>query len=145
MIMSNAVYYEHKVQYYETDQMGVAHHSNYIRWFEEARICFFDNCGLGYKESEKAGLISPVLSVEAQYKNMSYFQDVVVVKVTLTEYKGVRFALQYEITDKETGELRCTGKTTHCFIDPNGKVVALKKVSPERYEIFMRLLEENNG
>jgi acyl-CoA thioester hydrolase len=28
--------YVHKVQYYETDQMGVVHHSNYIRWFEEA-------------------------------------------------------------------------------------------------------------
>ena len=30
--------YEHIVQYYETDQMKVVHHSNYIRWFEEARI-----------------------------------------------------------------------------------------------------------
>ena len=27
--------YNHKAQYYETDQMGIIHHSNYLRWFEE--------------------------------------------------------------------------------------------------------------
>ena len=29
--------YMHEVQYYETDAMQIVHHSNYIRWFEEAR------------------------------------------------------------------------------------------------------------
>jgi acyl-CoA thioester hydrolase len=40
--------YPHKVQYYETDQMGVVHHSNYIRWFEEARSDFHDQIGISY-------------------------------------------------------------------------------------------------
>ena len=40
----------HKVQYYETDQMGVAHHSNYIRWFEEARVDWMDQLGLRYAD-----------------------------------------------------------------------------------------------
>lgn len=51
--------YEHKTQYYETDQMGIIHHSNYIRWFEEARIDFMDHCGFSYAQMEKDGLISP--------------------------------------------------------------------------------------
>ena len=34
--------YEHKVQYYETDKMGIVHHSNYIRWMEESRIAYPD-------------------------------------------------------------------------------------------------------
>ncbi len=34
--------YIHRVQYYETDQMAVVHHSNYIRWMEEARVEFLD-------------------------------------------------------------------------------------------------------
>ena len=53
--------YEHKTQYYETDQMGIIHHSNYIRWFEEARVDFMDRCGFSYAQMEKDGLISPVL------------------------------------------------------------------------------------
>lgn len=143
--MSTPICYEHVVQYYETDQMGIAHHSNYIRWFEEARIHFFDEIGLGYKESEKMGIISPVLSVEANYKNMSYFQDTVVIKVWLTEYSGVRLSLRYEINDKATGELRCTGKSKHCFINPEGRVISLKKVAPDRYERLMSILEEKDG
>ena len=137
--------YEHRVQYYETDQMGIAHHSNYIRWFEEARINFFDEIGLGYKESEAKGIISPVLSVEANYKNMSYFHDVVVIKVRLTDYSGVRLTLKYEITDKATGQLRCTGKSRHCFINPEGKVISLKKADPEGYAKLMSMVEEDNG
>jgi len=140
--MSREVCYEHTVQYYETDQMGIAHHSNYIRWFEEGRIHFFDEVGLGYKESEKMGIISPVLSVEANYKNMSYFQDVVVIKVSLTEYTGVKLSLKYEVTDKATGQLRCTGKSKHCFINPEGRVISLKKVAPDRYEKLMSMVGE---
>ena len=48
---------EHLVQYYETDQMGVTHHSNYIRWFEEARTKLFEEIGLGYKGMEEISSI----------------------------------------------------------------------------------------
>ena len=143
--MSEAISYEHVVQYYETDQMGIAHHSNYIRWFEEARIHFFFFFFLGYKESEKMGIISPVLAVEANYKNMSYFQDTVVISVRLTDYSGVRLSLSYEVTDKATGQLRCTGKSKHCFINPEGKVISLKKVAPDRYNTLIKMLEDDNG
>ena len=37
--------YIHQAQYYETDQMGIIHHSNYIRWMEEARIAYMDELG----------------------------------------------------------------------------------------------------
>ena len=73
---------------------------------------------------------------------MSYFQDVVVIKVSLVEYSGVRLSLKYEITDKETGELRCTGKSKHCFINPEGRVISLKKVAPEGYNKLMEMVGE---
>ena len=46
------VYYEHVVQYYETDRMDCVHHSNYIRWFEEARTYLMDQGGFGYAQME---------------------------------------------------------------------------------------------
>ena len=55
--------YIRKVQYYETDQMGFVHHSNYIRWFEEARCDFMEQMGMGYGEMEMAGFICAVLYV----------------------------------------------------------------------------------
>ena len=69
--------YIHKVQYYETDKMGITHHSNYIRWMEEARVDFFDKVGYNYKKLEDEGIISPVIGVECNYKISTRFEDYV--------------------------------------------------------------------
>ena len=53
--------YQHKVQYYETDQMGMVHHSNYIRWFEEARVDYLEQIGLPYHMIEAGGILSPAV------------------------------------------------------------------------------------
>ena len=51
--------WQHKVQYYETDIMQIVHHSNYIRWFEEARIYLMDEIGFSYFQMEDEGIIVP--------------------------------------------------------------------------------------
>ncbi len=62
--------YKHKAQYYATDTMKIVHHSNYIRWMEEARVDMLEQMGLGYDVMEQAGVLSPVVSVECEYKKM---------------------------------------------------------------------------
>jgi acyl-CoA thioester hydrolase len=47
--------------------MGFTHHSNYIRWMEEARIDFFDQLGWSYQKFEDEGIISPVTAIECKY------------------------------------------------------------------------------
>lgn len=131
--------YEHKAQYYETDQMGIVHHSNYIRWFEEARVDLMDQAGLGYKKMEEAGIISPVLSVEAEYKSMVHFGDVVAIEASLEEYNGIRMTVSYLVKDKDSGEIRCKGRTRHCFLDREEKPVYLKKSDPVFHDLFERL------
>ena len=66
--MDEKFYYERIPHYYETDQMGIIHHSNYIRWFEEARIQLLENYNLDYKTLEQLGILIPVLQVSCQYK-----------------------------------------------------------------------------
>jgi len=123
--------YEHECKYYETDQMGVVHHSNYIRFMEEARIDFLDQIGFPMDVIEAGGVVSPVVGVNCQYKNMSYFKDVLCIKVFIKEYSGVRFSIGYEMSDKKTGQLRAVGESSHCFITKEGKIVMLRKVMPE--------------
>ena len=130
--------YEHVVQYYETDQMKVVHHSNYIRWFEEARIDIFEQIGLGYKAMEENGIISPVVGVQAKYKTMARFYDTVVINLRFVKYTGIRLYIEYTITDKTTGEVRCTGESEHCFIDTEGKIISIKRSYPE----ISKVLEE---
>lgn len=133
--------YLHKVQYYETDQMAIVHHSNYIRWFEEARVDCMDQIGYGYKRMEAEGIISPVVSVQAEYKSMTRFGDVLRIEVKVLEFNGVKLHLGYHIYDNETGELRCQGESQHCFIDPEGKLLSVKRANPAFYQCMKSYTE----
>ncbi|MBP3603167.1 MAG: acyl-CoA thioesterase [Lachnospiraceae bacterium] len=133
--------YEHKAQYYETDQMGIVHHSNYIRWFESARIDFMSQIGVSYRGMEEEGIISPVLSVSCEYKSMVHFDDEVLVTPKVKTYNGVKLSLCYTITDKVTGEVRTTGESSHCFLNKEGHPVSLKKAAPHFHMLFEECLK----
>ena len=134
--------YYRKAQYHETDQMGIIHHSNYLRWFESARIQFLKEIGIDYRKCEEMGIISPVMEVTCTYKSMVHFEDVVQVYTRFTDYTGVKFYVTYEVRDKKTGELRTTGKSKHCFTDRNGKPISLKRMYPELHERLVQAMDE---
>lgn len=129
--------YEYKARYYETDKMGIIHHSNYIRWYEDARIYFMEKLGISYKKMEEKGIVSPVLSVSSEYKNMVYFDDVVSIYVKIKKYNGIRLELDYVIKNKSTDEIVNTGSSNHCFLF-NNKIINLKKNAPEFHEMLLK-------
>ncbi|MDO4555413.1 MAG: acyl-CoA thioesterase [Lachnospiraceae bacterium] len=143
--------YEHKAQYYETDQMKVVHHSNYIRWFEEARTDFMGQIGLPYRQMEEKGIIVPVLSVKCDYKSMTRFEEVVEVYTYVKKFNGIRMEFSYEIRDKKTGEVRVTGESGHCFLDPDYHLLSIKKKFPDYFKVYKSyegktdLYEEGKG
>ena len=128
--------FERKANYYETDQMGIVHHSNYIRWFEEARIALMEHLGLPYDAMEKAGVLIPVLGVSAEYKSPVHFNETLVLELRIVNYTGVRFEVEYTGRSKETGQLCCTGTTKHCFTAPDLKPVRLQRAAPDWHRIF---------
>lgn len=134
--------YRHKVQYYETDTMKIVHHSNYVRWMEEARVDMLEQMGIGYDVMERSGILSPVLSVSCEYKSMTRFPETVIVSVRLARYTGVRFDLEYEIRDEKTDALRTICKSSHCFIDESGKPISLRRKFPDWDKTFLAYAEE---
>lgn len=136
--------YEHRVQYYETDQMGIVHHSNYIRWFEEARTFILEEMGFGYKKMEECGVLSPVLSVNAEFKTMTHYADIVLIQTRVVSYNGIKLQLSYTITDKETDEVRCTGESRQCFLTGEGRLLSLKRSFPEIHRLFEEMAEMSN-
>lgn len=125
--------YIHKVKYYETDKMGITHHSNYIRWMEEARVDFLDQIGFGYAKLEHDGIISPVIGVECEYKKSTTFDDEVCIRPEIESFNGIKLVILYTMTDPSTGELILKGKSRHCFLNKEGKPLFLKKEFPEFY------------
>ncbi len=132
--------YIRKVNYYETDKMGVTHHSNYIRWMEEARIDLLEQVGYTYDRLEKEGVCSPVIGVECEYKMPTTFSDEIEIKVEMEEYTGVRMVIKYTMTNSATGELVLIGKTKHCFFGKDNRPIMLKKEAPEMDVVMKNLL-----
>lgn len=133
--------YQHKVQYYETDRMGIVHHSNYIRWMEEARVDFLDQIGWSLETLEKMGAVSPVTALEAKYKQNTTFPQVISIRVTLTQYTGVRLKLGY-VMESPDGQVVFEGASEHCFLDGQGRILRLKKAFPDFHRAMEGLLEE---
>ncbi len=136
--------YEHHAKYYETDQMGIIHHSNYIKWMEEARMDLMEQIGLNYKQMEELEIISPVLTIQIEYRGMVKFDDTVVIETHLTKYNGIKMEVEYRMFDKETGELRTTAKSSHCFLDRTGKPISLKRSYPELDTKFFEMKDEES-
>lgn len=134
--------YIRKVHYHETDRMGVTHHSNYIKWMEEARIWFLDQLGWGYAKLEADGVISPVIGVEGKYLHATTFDDTVGICVRVEEFKGVRLVIGYEMTDRATGQVVFTGRSMHCFTSREGRPVILRRQFPELDQLLRTLAEE---
>lgn len=123
--------YIHKVKYYETDKMGITHHSNYIRWMEEARIEFLDKIGYNYLKLEQDGIMSPVIGIECDYKVSTTFDDEIEIDVKVKEFKGVRLIIEYTMKNVKTNDLVLVGVSKHCFVNRDGKPIILKKEFPE--------------
>ena len=134
--------YIRKVHYHETDKMGITHHSNYIKWMEEARIDFMDQLGYGYARLEREGISSPVTGIEGQYKHSTTFDDTVSVQVEVEEFRGVRLVIRYTMAHQATGETVFVGKSQHCFVNHEGKPVILKKQCPELDRLLKELVSK---
>lgn len=128
--------YTHNVKYYETDKMGITHHSNYIRWMEEARMDYLERLGFSMKKLEDDGIVSPVVSVYSRYKKPTTFSEDISVDVRITEFKGVKLKLSY-IMKNSSGEVVNEASSEHCFINSEGRPLRLKKEFPEFYDALM--------
>ena len=130
--------YVHKVNYYECDRMGVTHHSNYVRFMEEARIDMQEQLGYGYERMEAEGIVSPVVSIELDYKHTTTFPDEIEIKLSLVEMSALKLTFAYEM--RCGGALVCKARSTHCFLEGGRPVVFA-----ERYPEFTRRLVEEAG
>lgn len=134
--------YIHTVKYYETDKMGITHHSNYVRFMEEARVDFLDKIGYGYQQMERDGFVSPVVSVQLNYKKSTTFADEISITVHIAEISAVRLQISYTMTCR--GETVCTAASTHCFVDADGRPISIKRNNPKLFALLSSLAKETN-
>lgn len=106
-----------RVWYVDTDQMGIVHHSNYIRYYEAARSDFMRSLGgFSYAEMERRGVMMPILEVHSKYIASAHFDEMIRVKVWIDEIPRARARFDYEIYSPE-GKLLNRGYTVLGFMN----------------------------
>ena len=121
--------YKHKVNYYETDRMGVTHHSNYIRFMEEARVAYLDAIGASYAQIEADGIISPVIEVGGKFKHTTTFDDVIEVAVYIKSATTFKLKIGYSMYCG--GNEVFEGFSLHCFLDKEGHPIPFAERYPQ--------------
>ncbi len=134
-----SINYERKINYYETDKMGIVHHSNYIRFLEEARCYMLNKMNIPYSYLEEQGIMIPVLGVNCSFKQHVTFDDTIIIEPYIKDFNGVRLTVGYNVKDKQNGNIILTGETKHCFTDINLKPIRIQKQFPNIYDTFIKL------
>ena len=134
--------YVRVINYYETDQMHIVHHSNYARYLEEARLHLMDQLGLAYDKIEEMGIIIPVLELHDYYIKSITYGDIIEIVPIIYKLTPVRFSLKYNIFRSGTDELLHKAETSHAFLDSEFKPMNMKKKYPDLYKLFEEYKEE---
>lgn len=137
--------YVRKLNYYETDKMGVVHHSNYIRFLEEARSRWLEELGISMEFLESNGYTIPTLEVNCKYKHHVTSGDTIIIKPKITEFNGVRMTVSYEVTEQESGKVVIEAWTKHCFTNRELRPINMKKKDETVNKIFEDLLNEGRS
>ena len=122
-------------RYYETDQMGIIHNSNYYRYFEVSRTDYLKNIiGMTYKDIENAGVRMPLTESHCKYKTPALYDDEITITTTVREMTVVRITFDYVIAREKDGAFIAEGTTTHAFTNIENKPINLKKFSNDLYQ-----------
>ena len=133
--------YIRKVNYYETDKMGITHHSNYVRYMEEARLYFLDQIGWNFDKLEDEGISSPVISINCNYKKTTTFPDEIYIDVFVEKLTPFKLTFGYTYTVRD--EVVFIASSSHCFLDTKGTPVMLNKSYPKMFEEFTKCIKNN--
>jgi len=128
--------YTRRVQFYDTDAQGIVHHSNYFRYFEEARGELLRGIGLPYSSMREKGYEVVLLEACCTFRKPLFYDDVVNIELQLEDIDRFTFSFLYKVSVED--ELRAEGRTKHCMVR-NGKIVSIPAEVREKLSAEMKV------
>ena len=119
-----------RVQFYDTDEMGVVHHANYIRWFETGRVEYLRKFGLNLNDLVADDILFPIIEIKAKYFHPAHFDDELEIKTTARALTKVKMEFDYVVSRRADGEILVTGYSKNVFT--NTKTGKISKL-PDKY------------
>jgi acyl-CoA thioester hydrolase len=104
-----------KVRFAETDAQGIVHNSNYVVWFEIARVDYLERFAGGYQRLRDLGIEAVVLETHVRYLEPARFDERLRVHARCLDVRGARFRYEYAV--ERAGTVIADGWTTHATVD----------------------------
>jgi acyl-CoA thioester hydrolase len=124
-MFESLTFVEVRVRYAETDQMGVAHHANYLIWCELARTRHMAQLGVDYRDLEAAGLHLPVTEAHLRYRAAARFDDLLRVRCWVRDVRSRRVEFGYAVERPADDDLLATARTSLMAVDSNHVITTI--------------------
>ena len=131
------------VRYAETDQMGIAHHSNYPVWFEIGRTDFFKKIGFFYSRIESNGILLPLTDMNCKFIKPAKYEDIIVIQTQISRLTHVRVGFHYQIFNKDNKSKLATGETNHGWTDRDLNPVIIESLFPDLFQELEKYYKPN--
>ena len=132
-----------RVRFVETDLMGVVHHSNYLRWFEMARVEYLRTANVLLPDLIADGILFPITDVQCKYRQSAYFDEKIRVEARLVDFSRAKLCFAYRVVRETDNVLLAEGNTQNVFTDDKGRIIRLPQLYFDRIEAVRQA--ENGG
>ncbi len=132
-----------RVRYKDTDQMGIAHHSNHVVWFEIGRTDLCRAAGIEYRRIEELGWILVVTEIGCRYRGPFRYDDEVRIRTQIEAGNPRLIRFRYQLIEETCGDVRAEGFSAHVWVDRDTR--RPRAASPEVFGRFAPYLAEVTG
>ena len=136
-----------RVHFYNTDEMGVVHHANYIRWFEIGRVEYLRAVGINLNDLIAENILFPITEINAKYMHSAKFDEELEIETTARELTKVKMEFDYKVTRIGDGQILAKGYSKNVFTNTEtGKITRLpEKFFSKLAQAMEKELEEKNA
>ncbi len=132
-----------RVRFVETDMMGVVHHSNYLCWFEMARVEYLRRANVLLPDLIADGVLFPITDVQCKYRQSAHFDETIRIEATLADFSRAKLCFSYRVLRDEDDVLLAEGSTQNVFTDEKGRIIRLPQIYYDRISAARQA--ENGG
>jgi len=116
---------EVRVNYSETDQMGVAYHARYVVWLDIARTEHLRMAGFSYRDLEARGFRLVVPDLRVRYMRAARYDDRIRIRCWLRDVASRRVTFGYAIENADDGSLLATAETALVCVNERHELTRL--------------------
>ncbi len=108
---------EVRIRFSEIDPLGIVWHGTYVKYFEDGREDFGRKYDLNYLDYFKAGLITPIVKLDVNYKKDLKYGESIIVETRYVDSPAAKIIFKYRLYRASDNELVTTGSSTQVFLN----------------------------